>query len=155
MSWSPGSELKQSKLQARTGLSRPPRGSTTDLKWAVVCQELSLVRSSVLSRNRRRAPGRSIIPIKLHHKSLKAPRAGERRRVGGPAENLILSRCSLSPSGRDEDSSSAALSPLFNTISCYDMVPASVGHVLIRCFLLKPVRPQLSPSPLVDFDVTC
>lgn len=44
----------------------------------------------------------------------------------------------FSQSGRDEGSSSAALSPLLNMISCYDMVAGDVSHALIRHFLLQP-----------------
>lgn len=44
----------------------------------------------------------------------------------------------LSQSGRHEDSSSAALSPLLNMISCYDMVAGNVSCALIRHFLLQP-----------------
>lgn len=42
MSWSPGSVLKQSTLQARTGLSQPSHSSTTDLRQGPVCAKNSL-----------------------------------------------------------------------------------------------------------------
>lgn len=56
-------------------------------------------------------------------------------------------RCSLgcSPStepqsGRDEDSSSAAVSPPFNPIPCYDIVAGDAGAALIRHFPLAGTR---------------
>lgn len=65
-------------------------------------------------------------------------------------------QCSLSQSGRDEDSSSAALSVLLlNMISCYDMVPGDVGHALIRRFHPGPVGPWMSSSHRANIDVAC
>lgn len=43
-----------------------------------------------------------------------------------------------SQSGRDEDSSSAALTPLLNMISCFDVVAGDVSRALSRHFLLQP-----------------
>lgn len=65
----------------------------------------------------------------------KGRRAEESRETWG---ELDLPLDALSQSGRDEDSSSAALSPLLNPISCYDMVAGDVSRALIRHFLLQP-----------------
>lgn len=44
----------------------------------------------------------------------------------------------VSQSGRQQDSSSAAPSPLSNPICCYDMAASDGRHALIRRFLLQP-----------------
>lgn len=141
--WTAQARLSDTRLG---GLSRPEL-----LQWSKTeaghCQELSLVRSSALCRNRRRAPGRSIIPIMLHHKSLKALRIGEwRRRPGSSSDTLSDAPCLPVEDTRRR---------FLNSICCYDIAAVSTGRGLIRCFLIGPAEHQQSSSEMLGEAVTC
>lgn len=153
MSWSPGSKYKQSSLKART---RPAPVSTTVLPliWdrgrrvprALSCEVVNLVPQPQAHAGQINNPHQASPQVTQKLQS-------QARRVG--LGDLLRIWYSLSQSGRDEDSSSTALPPLLNMISCYDMVPGDVGHALIRYFLLGPVGPWLSSSSQqADGDIT-
>ncbi|CAB1434865.1 unnamed protein product [Pleuronectes platessa] len=92
-------------------------------------QEASLVRSSVLRRNRRRAPGRSIIP---HQASPQVTQASEGRRAEGAWSEGGGGGCRECDTLRDalclrveETRTRLLLGPVsaLKPISCYDTVP--------------------------------
>lgn len=122
--------------------------------------------SSFCRENRRRTPGRSIIPIMPHHKSFKPAMAAELEGVffffwlgvGTCRRTRYSLGCSPSTepqSGRDEDSSSAAMSPPLNPIPCYDIVPGDAGAALIRHFPLAGPQRFEPLDKRADADVTC
>lgn len=74
-------------------------------------------------------PHRASPHVTQTSKGRRAEEGPETRGEPGPLPDAL---------SQSEDSSSAALSPLFNMIPCYDMVAGDVSRALIRHFLLQP-----------------
>lgn len=146
-------------LQALKGLvpttTWPLHRSDAQLRLSASDFSLSLLRSLVLRRNHRRAPGRSIIPITLHHKSVKPPRREEPEDRGAVA--AAVEGCSTeSDTLRDvlRLSVEKMRSHLLWLCFCFkhNLLLWHGSYARIRFFPRRTVGRQLSPRCT---DVTC